>query len=271
MNQSIEHWENRLRTVSRDLPYPPTPDIAKAVRLRIAEVPKRAVWAKPYSTRWRIALISATLVIMILAGLLTVPSVRAAVLEFLQIGGIRILIPTSTYTPTPARTPLPSQTMLPTPTPGDLITLDDLQGETTLAEAIQTVSFILRLPTYPENLGAPERVFIQDMQGDMLILVWTEDENPNKAELILYQIAQGSWAGEKGEPSLIERTRVNGQDAVWVEGPYILYLTDGDLEFRRLIAGHSLIWGENRVTYRLESYLGLAEAIKIAESLEFAP
>ena len=100
----------------------------------------------------------------------------------------------------------------------------------------------------------------------MVVLVWTEAENPEKAELVIYQIAPGSWAGEKGEPYSLEHTRVNGREAVWAEGPYVLYLTSGDLDLRRLIAGHVLIWVEGGVTYRLESNFSLSQAIQIAES-----
>jgi hypothetical protein len=264
MNKSVEHWEHRLQSLSRELPYPPTPDIARAVRLKISE-------RRPSLTRWRFALVSVAIVLVVLAGLMAVPGVRAAVLEFLQIGGIRILLPSATQTPTPAHTPLPSQTLPPTATPADLIALDDLAGETTLEEASQQVSFEVRLPSYPPDLGMPERVFIQDLQGDVLILVWTEEQDPGKARLILYEIAPGSWAGTKGEPDLVERTWVNDQPAVWVEGPHPFTLSDGYQSFYRLIVGRALIWAEDQVTYRLESYLSLEEAIKIAESLEALP
>jgi hypothetical protein len=225
----------------------------------------------------------------LLVGLLSVPAVRAAVIEFLQIGVIRIILPeptatptslsfpavegpsTSPLTPAPLSTPLPTQTLPPPPTPGDLIALDRLKGETTLEQAIQEASFELELPGYPAELGKPDRVFVQDMGGDVVILVWTEAGNLEKAELILYEIASGSWAGEKGAPRTLERTQVNGREAVWAEGPYVLMLTDGNLDFRRLIAGHVLIWDEAGVTYRLESKLTLSQAIKIAESLEPIP
>ena len=61
---------------------------------------------------------------------------------------------------------------------------------------------------------------------------------------------------------------VGGRPALWTEGPYILQLQNGDLDFRRLIEGHVLIWVEGGVTYRLETGLPLEEAVKIAESLK---
>jgi hypothetical protein len=66
----------------------------------------------------------------------------------------------------------------------------------------------------------------------------------------------------------VKRTTVNGLEAMWADGPYILYLTNGKQEYHRLITGHVLIWFENDMTYRLECNLPLDEAIQIAESLE---
>jgi len=272
MNGTLESWENRLRAAAQGMTYPPTPDIAGAVRQRLERAPRG-------SPKWRLALVIATVVLALLAGLLSVPSVRAAVLEFLQIGAIRIILPAPTITPTPTlpviatpgRTPLPTLTLPPSPTLRDLIALDDLQGETTLEAAIQKASFTLQLPTYPAELGQPDRVFVQDMGGAMVILVWTGKDNPEKAELVLFEIAPGSWAGTKGAPRTLESTRVNGREAAWAEGPYMLNLTNGNTDMRRLIAGHVLIWEVDGVTYRLESNLELSQAIKIAESLEPIP
>ena len=272
MNGTMEGWENRLRAVAQGLPYPPTPDIASAVRQRLKSAPKG-------SPKWRLALVTATVVLALLAGLLSVPAVRAAVLEFLQIGAIRIILPASTSTPTPTppvtvtpgRTPLHTPTLPPSPTPVYLIALDDLQGETTLDAATQKASFTLQLPAYPAELGMPDRVFIQDMDGAVVILVWTAERDPEKAELILYEIAPGSWAGEKSMLYTLERTQVNGREAAWAEGPYMLNLSNGNTDMRRLIAGRVLIWNEAGVTYRLESNLDLSQAIEIAESLEPIP
>lgn len=273
MNGQLEQWENRLRDTAQGLPYPPTPDIARRVRQKIAG-PQAA------PARRRMALATATFVLLLLAGLLSVPSVRAAVIEFIQIGVIRIFVPEPTQTPTPTLsitstpelTPIPTRTLQPSPTPRDLIAMEDLQGETTLEEAIQKASFTLELPTQPPDLGEPDRVFVQDMRGAMVILVWTAEQDPEKAELVLFEIAPGSFAGEKGMPFSVERTQVNGREAVWAQGPYVLNLRDGNMDMRRLIGGHVLIWDKNNgVTYRLESNLDLSQAIEIAESLELIP
>jgi len=275
MNHSKDSLEDHLRAFAQELPYPPTPDIAWAVRQELVKGQKRATWLGPAASRRRIALGVAALLLVVLAGVLLVPGVRATVIEFLQIGVIRIFVPEPALTPaptmssitSPVHTPVLTQILTPSPTSGNLISLNGLQGETTLETAIQKASFTLRLPSYPEKLGKPDRIFMQDLGGAVVILVWTKAENPDAAELIIYQIAPGSWAGEKGSPHILEHTQVNGQEAVWAEGPHVLVMTNGELNFRRLIAGHVLIWVENGVTYRLESNFSLKQAIRIAESL----
>ena len=84
----------------------------------------------------------------------------------------------------------------------------------------------------------------------------------------LHFIPAGSWAIEKGRPTVIEETSVNGQRAVWTEGLYPIRLYNGNIEFMRMINGHVLIWELGDITCRLETDLPLDEAIKVAESLQ---
>ena len=63
-------------------------------------------------------------------------------------------------------------------------------------------------------------------------------------------------------------THVNGLPALWVEGPYLLTTTGGQVETRRIVTGRTLIWGVDDLTYRLETDLPLEEARKIAKSLK---
>ena len=101
----------------------------------------------------------------------------------------------------------------------------------------------------------------------MLFLVWTDPQHPDQVRLSLHAIGPGSWAVTKMGPVVIDQTQVNGREALWAEGPYPLRLTNGDLDFRRLVDGHVLIWEQDNLTYRLESDLDMDEAIKVAESL----
>jgi hypothetical protein len=146
--------------------------------------------------------------------------------------------------------------------------LERLAGEMTLEEAQQKVGYHILLPSYPEDLGPPDRVFVQDADGDMTVLVWIDPLQPNQVLMSLHIVPPGSWAIDKMNPAIIEETTVNGRRAIWAVGPYPLQFSNGNLDFVRLIDGHVLIWTEGELTYRLETDLGLEEAIKIAESLE---
>jgi hypothetical protein len=149
-----------------------------------------------------------------------------------------------------------------------LISILDLEGQTSLEEARAKAGFPLRLPTYPPDLGVPDHVILQDHDGSLLILVWTRPEQPGVVRLSLHAIEPGSWTVEKVKPLFIQETTVNGGPAVWATGPYLVRLLNGDLDIRRLVDGNVLIWVEDEITYRLETDLPLAEAVRIAESLE---
>ena len=126
-----EQWEAKLQNIARNFSYPSTPDIASAVAERLAAKPE----LKPLASPQQRLVCAALVALFILAGLLAVPQVRAAVMEFLQIGAIRIFLtePTPTATSLPA-TPLPGSASTPTPRPSatPLSSVLDLAGETTL-------------------------------------------------------------------------------------------------------------------------------------------
>ncbi len=258
-------FETRMRSIAQRMNYPRTPDISGRVVSRIAPMTKPRFFSRRFA--W-----SLTLIVVLLFSLMLIPPVRAAVLEFIQIGIVRIF-------PRPAETPIDTiQTATPrsfaptTSTPDDLLPfLDQLAGETTLAEAQAQVKYQILLPTYPPDVGAPDLVFVQDADGAMTVLVWLDPNDSKKVLMSLHFIPEGSWAIDKGFPLDVWETQVNGERAYWGEGPYPLRMYNGELEFVRLIEGHVLIWAVDDVTYRLETDLPLLEAIKIAESLQPIP
>jgi len=260
-----ELFEKRLISISKGLDYPRTPNIAGSVltRLRTSTRPRfvsrRLAW-------------SLTIILILFSSLMLIPPARAAIIEFIQIGIVRIF----RNTPTPPPVPFegPSSTIIPgTATPGPtsqplIPLLENLAGEMTLDEAQQTVDYPILLPSYPADLGHPDRVFVQDADGNMAILVWIDQQRPERVLMSLHFLPRGSWAIDKVDPMLIKETNVNGERAIWTVGPYPLKLYNGDMEFTRLINGHVLIWADGDITYRLETDLSLEETIKIAESLE---
>ena len=258
-------FETQLRSIASRMEYPPTPDIAGSVAARLRVPPRR----RPVDRTLARSLVFA---LALLASLMLIPPVRAAVIEFIEIGIVRIF----RADPVPAPEEIPAtmvpRTASPEPTLPSLIPLlEQMAGEKSLAEAQQLVDYPIMLPTHPPRLGDPNRVFVQEADGLMTILVWIDPGEPDQVLMSLHLIPEGSWAVEKFDPLLIQETEVNGQRAVWTMGPYPIRLFDGDLEFRRMINGHVLIWEEDGITYRLEIDSSLEEAIRIAESLEPIP
>jgi hypothetical protein len=275
-----ERVEFKIGEIARAFPYPPTPDISGGVTRRLAQ--QGALRRRPVPSR---RLAWALLVVAILFGaLLAVPPVRAQILEFIQVGIVRIFVGERTPTPAPDKseptqpagggespdeaTPLPGGQEIMTPTPGALL---DLDGQVTLDQARAEVDFPILAPTYPEGVGLPDGVFLQDMGGQTLIMVWMDPERPDQVLFSLHELGPGSYSAEKVQPAILEQTVVNGETAYWTTGPYLFRLKNGDHVIRRLIRGHVLIWADGEITYRLETSLALEEAVRMAESLRPIP
>ena len=269
-----ELFEKQLQSLSKGLDYPPTPNIAGSVlpRLQAKRLGQRGKGSPRFISR-RLAWFL-TIILILFTSLMFIPPARAAIIEFIQIGVVRIF----RAEPTPSVPPnqeIPS-TLAPvtatpglTPTPQALIPiLERLAGEMTLEEAQKAVSYPIQLPAYPADLGRPDRTFVQEAEGKMTIMVWIDPQQPDQVLMSLHIIPSGSWAIDKFDPAQVQETTVNGQRAIWAVGPYPLRIRGGDLQFMRLIQGHVLIWTEGELTYRLETDLSLEETIKIAESLQ---
>jgi hypothetical protein len=254
-----ELFEKQVRSLAQGLEYPRTPDIAGSVRAHLMGGQGRWVRREGRRLSWVLAVL-----VILFASLMLIPPARAAILEFIQIGVVRIF----RAEPTPLSPPNQESPATNTPTSQPLIPiLEQLAGETTLEEAQNAVNYPILLPSYPSDLGKPDRVFVQEADGKMTILVWIDPDRPDKIAMSLHLIPPTSWAIDKFDPAEVQETQVDGQHAIWAVGPYPLRMRNNDLEFTRLIAGHVLIWTENEITYRLETELSLEEAIKIAESL----
>ncbi|MGD8626434.1 MAG: hypothetical protein PVJ34_17980, partial [Anaerolineae bacterium] len=145
MNEQTDSmWAEKVRSTASAFAYPPTPDVAAAEQRRLAA---RAAPARRRRRRLAWGMAVALALVVLLGGLLAVPQVRAAVLEALNLGAIRVLLGEPTPTPA-AKTAEAGPTVLPS--------LLDLAGETTLAEAEAQAGFPVRLPAYPADLGRPD-------------------------------------------------------------------------------------------------------------------
>lgn len=248
----MDPLEKELQQMAETFDYPPTPRFASQPQPRPTFVPVRAlVWALAVG--------------LFFIGLWAIPPVRAGILQLLQIGSIRIFF--TTPTPPPSTLNSPS---LPTPTP--LYGIDNLAGQTTLADVQTKLDFPIHLPTYPTDLGLPDKVFYQETIGSVLISVWLADDQPTQPRLILYAMQlPDDILGGKFNVQSSQLTQVNGEDAFWIVGKHLLQFYDAQqkpfYQSYRFIAGNVLVWESEAITYRLETSLSLEEAIQIAESL----
>lgn len=259
-SETNEQFGAEISQIAADFSYPPTPDLAAGMVQRLA-----AQRMQPMRRSWQPAWAPLVAVTIVLAVLLSIAPVRAALVEWLQIGGVRIW---QTMPPTPAGpavTP-PAQTPFTVPpTPTLPLSTLDFTGETTLAEAQAAVAFPIRLPTVPADLGEPDHVYLQRAEGDLVILVWMEPLKSEQVQMSLHLLGPGAFVGKMAPPVVVD-TVVHGERAIWTEGPYYIQ-AGGGWGFRRLVEGNVLIWTEGEMTYRLESALALEEAIVVAESL----
>lgn len=266
--------EERLELLAGETAYPPTPDIVRSVAQRLG---KTSRLQRQVGFAWGMAAL-----VLVLIVLVAVPGVRAEILRFLQVGVVQVLIsppePTAspsataatnivtTAAPTPAR-PTATLSKSPTSTPVFFSSLSPLGEEISLESAGELGGFPLLLPGYPPDLGAPDRVYFQP-QGPVVVIVWLVPGEDERVRMSLHAIGPDSIALRKHQPVTVQETTVNGGYAVWTEGPYMLETASGEYSFFRLVEGHTLIWDEGDITYRLESDLPLVEAVRVAESLQ---
>ncbi|HKZ54715.1 MAG TPA: hypothetical protein VJ123_04490 [Anaerolineales bacterium] len=254
----LELWESQVRIWAGAFPYPPTPELAAAVSRRLqSRAPARRRLAR---LAWALAAVA-----LLLAGMLSVPPVRAALGEWLRLGAVRILLGEPTPDPT---LKAPSPTATPSPTMAAPEALLDIAGETSLEAAQRAFGSSIPLPAYPPDLGLPDRIFSQGGSlGRSVVLVWLEAGHPEDIRLSLH-LLRGEDMALKGMVSLVRETAVHGARALWVEGEHFYELTSGEMAIRRLVEGNVLIWTAGEVTFRLESGLPLEQAVRVAESLE---
>jgi hypothetical protein len=235
--------DESIYRLAQSFTYPPTPDISTAARRSIRRSAHR-----PYHLAWSLA---AVITLALLVTLLFSSPARARVVEWLRIGAVRIFPVDSDVPFVPPRSPDASRDLL------------ALEGEIPLATAIEKARFDLKIPL---ELGEPDRVYYQEIERvRMVVMLWLDREQGN---LALYQIHGPVSIVNKRYVGEITETTVAGEWALWVEGPYQLYIESGTEIDIRTVEGKTLLWQQDEVTYRFESDLVLEEALEIAESLQ---
>lgn len=169
------------------------------------------------------------------------PAVRAAVFDLLRIGGVEIH----------ENEPAPPTPTIEAPLPGE--------RDVSLAQARDAVDFPLRLPA---GLGEPDAVWVT---GDRVVTMAFGAVRIDQFDGGLDPIFEKFTMAED-----IHRVTVGDQPGIWVDRPHVVLYTDEHGTTRdeaARLAGSTLIWEDDGVTYRVEGDLTETEALAIAESL----
>jgi hypothetical protein len=272
--------ERTLTQLGRELEYPPTPDLATAVARRLGAGRAAAPAEERPGVRRRLllppgglrrALVLALVATLLLAGTVVaaVPSVRDAVLEFFGLQGATVERIPTLPTP-PAERPL------------------DLGRRTSLAAASDRLAFV---PLVPADPGEPDAVYTSDAtRGGELTLAYRPGPGLPRAPTtrpglprapttrlgLLVTEFRGDFHPDflgklAGPGTRIERLRVDGRPAIWIEGAehFFFYRDEhGNIVERELrLAQNVLLVEYGRVLVRLEGAFHRQRAIEIARSL----
>jgi hypothetical protein len=254
--------ELALRDLGDQVAWPETPDVATAARTRLEEAEVVPLRRRPVR---RTVVLAAAAVLVVVGGVVALsPGLRAAILEFFSLPGVRIEIEEPATAP-----PSPSVTA----PEGDIQPF--LGRQVPLAEARRQVDFPIGVPS---ALGSPDRVFVLG-SGPRALVTLAYGARPGMP------VDPGTgYAGLvtelRGRPTedLIKKVQqgasvipvsVGGEQGYWVEGPHPVYVrAPGGPRFDEpRMAGNTLLWTRGSVTYRLEADVTLDTALELARTV----
>lgn len=263
-----ENLEVQLREIARHLTYPPTPDIAGGVY----EALRPARYGKTASLWLRLGSVA----VMLGFVLMLVPGIRAEVLDSIRerLGDSAVVVVNTQ--PTAAS----NNGVIDIKTPQNVQpyhSILDLPGEiaTNLGQARSVFGQPFRLPTYPEDLGSPDVVYMLRTGNPYVIAGWFYEDDPT-LEMSLHMVDSSSYVTKEFfdvvKEDGIGHAQVNGRDAYWLTSPHqvtVYASNSGRLDrYSWDVSSNVLIWTVGQLTYRLETILPLDRAILVAESLQ---
>jgi hypothetical protein len=256
-DRDVGALERALVDLGRHLAYPEAGDLAPTVAERIRGVRPLAPPRAAPRTRRAVVLVAAVTALLVGGALVASPALRAALLRFFGLPGVRIEVGES---PPPVGRGL------------------DLGERVSLSEARERATFSLATPA---ALGEPDEVYLDTPPADGLVsMAWragprlpratetgvgtllTQFPARTNRELIVKKLAAG------GTP--VVEVLVDGDPGYWVPGPHTVFLvTEGGsfIEDRARTAGNTLLWSRDGITYRLETGLGMERALAVARTV----
>jgi hypothetical protein len=241
--------ESALRALSRDVAFPPTPDLAPLVRARLDVRPasrgslfRRVPPADAGKWRRPAAIALAVVLLAAIVSVFAVPQSRSAILDWLGLRNVSVV----------------RVEKLPVvPAHGNL----DLGQRVTVDDAKRRAPWLL----VPD--GTPDSVWVNEsLPGGKVSLVWG---TPSNVRLLLTEFTGRTYIEKviQGDTQ-VERVKI-GNAGVWFQGPHVVMFQDRDGRFREShgrLARNTLVWQVGDITLRLEGGLTKGEALRIART-----
>ena len=245
--------QQELRSLGAAVAWPER-DVARPVAAEL-RAGRRAERPVPRLSLWPRRRVVALIVI----GLLLIAG--TAVAAKLAIGAISIERVPELGRPSPSAA-APSRTQSPDSTFGNRVPLEVARAE---------AGFPISLPRLG-GLGPPRAVYVGGFDETTRVsLLWPTTDDPilpGAQQGILLMEFGGGDAGAATKETVpeteIEVVHVGDVDGFWIDGPHQLVLADGRILHRR---GSALLWEKDGVTFRLESKLSKADAVRLAETV----
>jgi hypothetical protein len=252
--------ESRLRDLSRQVVFPPTPGIAATVVGSIASEPRTASNRASFERR-RYLLWTAVLLVFVAAVIAAVPSTRHAIARWFDVPGIHI-----GWTDEVNRPDVQTEIRL------------GLGDQVSLESAGELAGFAIEQPT---TMTADEVYYNPSASGGLVSFVYfANDDLPaiegTEVGLLITQFEadpNSVWANKSlfGGRAM-DVVRIDGIEGMWIPDTHIITIQPvgaGELtDPLSRSTGSVLIWNRDGVTYRIEGTLSRDAMIAIAESME---
>jgi hypothetical protein len=252
--------ERRLRDLSRQAVFPPTPAIASSV-VRSISAETRVVSNQTTLDRRRYAIWAAVVLVLVAAAIAAIPSSRHAVARWFDVPGIHI-----SWTDDRNRSDVQTEIRL------------GLGDQVSLQAAYESAGFAVEQPAM---MTADEVYYNASTPGGLVSFVYFADDAFPAVEgtdvgLLITQFEadpESIWATKSlyGGRQM-EVIRIDGVEGMWIPDTHIITIQPvgaGEITAPRgRSTGSVLIWNQDGVTYRIEGTLPREAMIAIAESME---